>query len=306
MRPDRQAPVWLFGGLAVGVAVFIAATRLGEAGWRAWLGAAFLIGAIPTGALALTMMLRLIPGAWREGLAGPLAPMPTLIPIAFLASLPILIAPSALYPWVHQAEPGFRGVWLTPAFFAARGVVWFAILTALALALAGRQPCKAVACAGLILIVILELAIADDWLMSLDEGFASSGYGLYILSIEVGLALALAIAQAAVDGRGRVRDVLGGVMVTVAALWAYLGFMQFIIVWSGDLPGGAAWYLHRGGAWSVLAWAAIALKTAGAAPLAAGAVRKNPKTLRACALAYALGAAPELAWLVGPMSVAAL
>ncbi|HET9159495.1 MAG TPA: hypothetical protein VFN88_02695, partial [Caulobacteraceae bacterium] len=67
-----------------------------------------------------------------------------------------------------------------------------------------------------------------------------------------------------------------------------------------------AWYLHRGGAWSALAWAAIALKTAGAAPLAAGAIRKNPKTLRACALAYALGAAPELAWLVGPMSVAAL
>jgi hypothetical protein len=156
----------------------------------------------------------------------------------------------------------------------------------------------------LIAIVVLDLGVADDWLMSLDNGFASSGFGLYVLAIEVGLALALAVAWTATasDIRPRVRDVIGGVMVTTAALWAYLGFMQFFIVWSDDLPGGAAWYLRRGGAWSLLAWAAIALKVLGSAPLVARPVRENRTALRACALLYAAGAVPEIAWLVLPAS----
>ena len=32
--------------------------------------------------------------------------------------------------------------------------------------------------------------------------------------------------------------------------WAYVAYSQFLVVWSGNLPGQAAWYLHRNaGGW---------------------------------------------------------
>ena len=35
--------------------------------------------------------------------------------------------------------------------------------------------------------------------------------------------------------------------------WAYVAYSQFLIVWSGNLPAQAAWYLHRNaGGWHYL------------------------------------------------------
>ena len=39
---------------------------------------------------------------------------------------------------------------------------------------------------------------------------------------------------------------------TLLILWAYLDFMQLLIVWQSDLPNEAAWYLARSsGTWAV-------------------------------------------------------
>jgi hypothetical protein len=304
MNGERGGAAAAVGGLVAAVLVFAAVAAMGGPAWRAWLGAAALLAALPTGSLTLVMMLRLIPGAWREGLSEPLAGVSVLLPPAALAMAPILAAPGLVYGWAADPGPGpFRGAWMTPGFFALRGVLWFGLLLVLAVRL-GRDP-KAVRTAtiGLIAVVVAGLPIADDWLLSLDRGFDSSGFGLYVLAVQVLLALALAVAAAADAERPRVRDVMGGVLFTAAALWAYVGFMQFFITWSGDLPGGVDWHLRRGGAWATLAWAAIALKTAGFAPLIFGHVRRTPKYLRVCALLLAAGAVPEMAWLVLPAPV---
>ncbi|MEZ5859117.1 MAG: hypothetical protein R3D28_09040 [Geminicoccaceae bacterium] len=42
-------------------------------------------------------------------------------------------------------------------------------------------------------------------------------------------------------------------MQSAILLWAYLVFMEYLVVWSGDLPQNAAWFLQRAsGGWAAL------------------------------------------------------
>ena len=308
MDAERLGPRLATGGALAALAIFIVCAIVSGAAWRAWLGAAVLCASLPTGALVLAIMMRLIPGAWREGLAEPVSIAPVLLPLAALAMLPVLLAPAALYGWVRDpGEGAFRAAWLSPAAFALRGIAWFALLVVLALKLRpGRTARAAVAAIGLLLVVPLDLPITTDWLMSLDRGFASSGYGLYLLSIQVGFALPLAIALSArADTPPRTLDVLGGALFTVLVHWAYGGFMQYFITWSNDLSPSASWYLRRGYPWQWLAWAAMALKGGAGLLLISNHVRRDPRWLKALCLLIALGAVPEMAWLVLPASGAA-
>ena len=92
--------------------------------------------------------------------------------------------------------------------------------------------------------------------MSLDPHFASSVYGLIAIA-EMGL-LALSVSVfAAVLGPppddGTLRS-LGKLLLGLLMLWAYLDFMQLLIVWQSDLPNEAPWYIVRStGAWGIVA-----------------------------------------------------
>lgn len=303
MGAERLGSRLAIGGALVGIAVFAVCAVVSGAAWRAWLGAAVLCAGAPTGALVIAMMVRLIPGAWREGLAEPLSIAPVLLPLAAVAMIPVLLAPGHLYGWTRDPGPGaFRDAYLSPLAFAGRGLAWFVVLIVLALWLA-RARAGMAAVIGLLIVAPGSLPIATDWLMSLDPGFASSGFGLYVLAVEVALALALAIAFAArPDTSERTLDVLGGVLFTVLTLWAYLGFMQYFITWSNDLAAPARWYLRRGHPWQWLAWAAVTLKGGGGLLLMSNHIRRDSRWLRRLCLAIAAGAAPEMAWLVLPAS----
>ena len=80
---------------AVGVVACAIALLLtfanGKAALAGWLtGFAFWSG-LPIGALGLLMMMRLIPGQWREELSHPAECMLILLPLAAIAVVPILI-----------------------------------------------------------------------------------------------------------------------------------------------------------------------------------------------------------------------
>jgi len=299
---ERAGAGLALGGIVAAAALLAFVALVGGGVWRAWLAAAVLCASIPTGALTLSMMTRLIPGSWREGLAAPLAIAPGLLPLAILAMAPVLLAPGQIYTWAHHPQEGaFRAFYLAPPFFALRGMAWFAGLIVLALRLRPGREATVTSAIGLLVLVPASLAITTDWLMSLDRHFASSGYGLYVLSLQICLALALAVAAAVASGPAeRVRDVLGGVLFCALALWAYLGFMQYFIIWSDDLPSTVAWYLRRGGAWSTLAWGAIVLKGVPLALLTVGHVRRAPRVLVTIALSVAVGSALEMGWLTLP------
>src|SRR5205823_9591088 len=63
-------------------------------------------------------------------------------------------------------------------------------------------------------------------------------------------AMALAIADASLRTRKaessrQVFHDLGNLLLMYVLTWAYLAFMQFLIIWVGNLPREIAWYLPR-------------------------------------------------------------
>jgi len=159
--------------------------------------------------------------------------------------------------------------YLNPPFFMLRTLLYLALWTALAFLLtraraplATRPRQRALAGIGAILFALTTSFAAVDWAMSLDPRFNSSTFGLVVIGghLNAGLAFAtlITLALARVEQRRSVLAEapavgLGGLLQGAILLWAYLVFMEYLVVWSGDLPHNAAWYLERGeGGWLVL------------------------------------------------------
>jgi hypothetical protein len=130
--------------------------------------------------------------------------------------------------------------------------------------------------------------------------FHSSVFGLFILAHFLIGALAFAIIAAP---RPHQRPgALGAVLLSICLLWMYLEAMQFIIVWSGDLPQETTWYLHRvAGAWPIVLTAIFLLS--GALPFAlllSARGRQSPTAIIVAAGSMLTGRVIEAAWLVLP------
>jgi hypothetical protein len=140
-----------------------------------------------------------------------------------------------------------------------------------------------------------------DWILSLDPHYSSSAFPAELAVQQIAAALAFA-AIAAPMGEPRVRGDVGALLLTAVLGAFYIGFMSFLIVWYGNLPPKAAWYLqrmHQGWAWLMLA----ALIFGFVLPLAALMIerlRRDRMALRAIGLSVLLGVLCHDAWLIGP------
>jgi hypothetical protein len=172
---------------------------------------------------------------------------------------------AALYPWA-RADAALHldnRFYLNLPFFAGRVIVylivWFGLAELILRAL--RQPAPEAALArlappGLILLAITVTYASIDMTMSLDPRFVSSVYGLIQIS-EMGLlALSVSVFAAAVGlppDEGTMHS-LGRLLLGLVVLWAYLDFMQVLIVWQSDLAAEAPWYIARStGGWGIVA-----------------------------------------------------
>jgi hypothetical protein len=172
---------------------------------------------------------------------------------------------AALYPWA-RADAALHldnRFYLNLPFFAGRVIVYLIVWFGLAqLILRGlRQPAPEAALArlappGLILLAITVTYASIDMTMSLDPRFVSSVYGLIQIS-EMGLlALSISVFAAAVGSPPSegTRQSLGRLLLGLLVLWAYLDFMQVLIVWQSDLAAEAPWYIARStGGWGIVA-----------------------------------------------------
>ncbi|MFY0727423.1 hypothetical protein [Pseudomonas sp. NFX15] len=222
--------------------------------WQpAWVGAGALAAAINgsnivLGCLFLALLTPLVSGRWQVLLApgsrlGRSA-VAWLVPML----LPTLLAMAWVYPWFAVEGSGFRGVWLSPWFFVLRSVLYAGV--ALVLHRWAPRHCGP----GLILYALVASLAAVDWLMSLQPGFASSIFGLLLIARQLleGLAFAglcvlcwnlvpLPVAQC---------HTLRGLLVSALALWVYVHFMQYLIIWSVNLEHETYWYrMREAGAW---------------------------------------------------------
>jgi len=266
-----------------------------------WLVAAAWIGSIPIGALGLLMMMRMIPGPWRDELALPTQRLTLLMPLAALAMVPVLVGVGRLYPWVDLSLHGYRAAYLSVWTFELRTVVFFAAAIAVVVLLP-RSTGQALAAGGIIALTLYDTTMVVDWLMTLDPGFHSSGFALYAMSIQYAIAVgALIVLRLAVGPAGENTSVLGALLITVLLTWTYLAFMQYLIIWSGNLPQGVAWFAKRGsGGWSVVEYVITISALGPLFLLFFPPVRAGRFWLIALSLVVMLGKVLELAWLVLP------
>jgi hypothetical protein len=255
IRRRVEIIAWIVGAAGLAGSIAGALTDL-EAFAYAWLAAVIFVIGWPLGSIALIHIHALTGGRWGWAIRPQLAfgtaalaiVLPAIVPIAWLAGL--------LYPWMHpDAAKALLNTWyLNPAFFYARGigyaVVWLAIgiVTLTALRQADPQPVLyRIAAPCLILLELSVTFAAIDSTLSLEPEFKSSVYGMLISTEGVLLALSLAVlaALAAVPLEPAPREDLGKLILALTIFWGYLDFMQVLVVWNSDLPGEAAWYVHR-------------------------------------------------------------
>jgi hypothetical protein len=303
-RPTAPLLFVAAGTAGVAVALALDARSL----LAAYLASVVAISAIPIGSLAVLMISYLVRRAWTEDLHAPLISAASTMPVAALLFLPILVGVNLLYPWAHEpgAIGGFKGVYLAPWFFVARTVIYFALWTSLAVWAArvwGTLGMTAMAAAGLIIYALTGSLAAIDWIASLTPDFHSSIYGLLFLSYHMLTGVAFGIGAILISGpRPRRLDGYGGLLLASILLWAYLHAMQYIVVWSADIPAETIWYMRRAqGGWAVvLGLLAVLQLVLPFFAMLSGRVRARPRPLLAIAAATLALRVPEAWWLVLP------
>lgn len=306
MTRTTQA-AWIIGG--VGLLIAMLGWWLEPAAFaHAWLAALTAWLGWPLGSLALLLTHALTGGRWGDAIRPYLLAGLRTLPLLLPALLPLLFVLPHLYPWLHAdaARELPNTFYLNLPFGIGRGiayvVVWF-VIGALALRAAHRDALTAsLAAVGLILLGLTVTFAAIDTTMSLDPHFVSSDFGM-IAAAEGGLlALAVSVLAASFDTPREVLDDLGRLLLGLLILWAYLDFMQLLIVWQSDLPHEAAWYIERSeSGWGVVA--AVLAVGHFALPffaLLSPAPRRSPRGIACIAALLIVMAIVRTWWLVLP------
>lgn len=233
---------------------------------HAWLAALTCWVGWPLGSIALILIHALTGGRWGRAIRPQLVIGATTLPLLLPALVPLIFVLPALYPWM-QADVAAHldnRFYLNPQFFAGRGIAYLVVWLGLAALVLGtlrhedpESILYRIAPPGLILLALTVTFAAIDYTLSMEPQFKSSVYGLLVGSEAVLLALSFAVAAAALvqpPDRSKTMEDLGKLMLGLLVFWAYLDFMQLLIIWQSDLPHEADWYVRRTtGTWAVVA-----------------------------------------------------
>lgn len=301
----RVAALILGGGAAV--LLLPSLVWGGASAWAGYLAGLLAWAAIPLGALPLVAVSRLVTGQWAETLAPALTWALRTLPVAAVLFLPLLLVLPELYPWARPEmvpEGPWRALYLSEPAFIGRTVVYWLLWLALAwwvgppAAPAHRRARGVLALAAYAVTVSLA---GVDWVLSLDPEFNSSIFGLLFIAANVVAAMAFAMVVLfgpAARPAGQVGSLLLGSVLT----WGYLEYMQYLVIWSGNIPHLASWYVRRLQDTAALgAWSMLLLQ--GVLPIAAlsfARVRRQPRPLAAVGAVLLLAHAIRSAWLVLP------
>jgi len=247
---------WAFISAGLGVLGLLACLLLASReAVAASLASLLGLAGIPLGGLCLGLSVALVSGNARDQLWPWTLFSSRALPALALIALPVLAGAGVLYQWVGPDEGGFRGFWLAWPSFAVRGVLypaaWWALSTWV-LPLSIKRP--AAAGLGLIALVMTTSLAAVDWAMSLDPHFKSSLFGMVWFGRLMLSGIAFCCLLALARGSNR-PGVLRGMLAAAVLAWLYLHFMQYLVIWYGNLPEKIRWYQHRAeGGWLWLTW----------------------------------------------------
>jgi hypothetical protein len=240
----------LIVGLAAGVAfVLLAAAEGGRAFWyQAWLVAVpFWLGTA-LGGLMLLLTQQIAMGGWGPDAAAPVAALTGTLPLPLLAFVPLGFALSALLPGLSPGPDvaglaAERAPWISmPGLLARTGVIFVLWLVLASAGIWGRLP-RPAAVLGLLLGSVSLVLFYVDWVLGLTPGWSAA---IFPFAIAVALGLSgptVLVLRGSAGTHGLGPWLCGG-----ALFLLYLLFVQYLVIWSGNLPDQVTWYLARQGA----------------------------------------------------------
>ncbi|PYQ15678.1 MAG: hypothetical protein DMF80_08255 [Acidobacteria bacterium] len=279
---DRlQRTALVAGGAGVGLSLLGAVFDLGQF-LRSWLFAELFWTGVAVGCLSLLMINHMTGGVWGLVIRRLLEAGGRTVPLLAILFLPIALGLPRIYEWarpeVVAADPvlQMKRPYLNVPFFLLRAVFFFAAWSALAHFLSRwsgeldrtgslrvARRLRGLSGGGLLILGLTITFSAVDWAMSLDPHWFSTIYGIVFMVGQALSAMALVIVLLArLRGeepfaeavRPQVVHDLGKLMLAFVMLWAYVNFSQFLIIWSGNLPEEAPWYILRlHGGWQGIA-----------------------------------------------------
>jgi len=283
---QRALGAAVVGILACGIGYFIYRDKFADQFFQSYLVAFMFVLGLSLGSLGLLMLQHLTSGHWGVMTRRPFEAATRVLPVVAVLFLPIAIfGMKHLYgEWLNAPPKGAEGAlsdmqqgYLTTKGFLIRALVYFAIWLALVFVFnkwskdqdvhredrALRRRLKMLAGPGIILYVFVMTFAAIDWVMSLSPHWASTIYGFLFVIGQVISSMSLAIAvlvllskTAPMEGLVQSRHLhdLGKLLLAFVMLWAYFGFSQLLIIWSGNLPEEISFYRSRlYGGWGVVA-----------------------------------------------------
>jgi hypothetical protein len=282
---QRALVAGIIGVVSCGICFFLYRDQYADQFFHSYLIAFMFVLGLSLGSLGLLMLQHLTGGHWGIMTRRPLESATRVLPVVAVFFLPIAIfGMKHLYQeWLNAPPTGegslsdLQKSYLTSNGFLIRAVIYFAIWLLLVFVFnrwskeqdvnredrALRRRMKMLAGPGIILYVFVMTFAAIDWVMSLSPHWASTIYGFLFVIGQMISSMSLMIAvlvllsrTAPMEGIIQSRHLhdLGKLLLSFVMLWAYFGFSQLLIIWSGNLPEEISFYRTRlYGAWGVVA-----------------------------------------------------
>ena len=276
---DRNALLRRVGmiSLVVGIAGAVVCALGYGGGSKAFLGSylvAFLFWlGISLGSMVVCMLHGVTGGGWGLAVRRIAEAACATVPLMALAFVPLFLNVRTLYEWADSshvaadADLRTKAHWLNVAGYETRAIVYFSLWIVLSLLINRLSPnedpdsesrrslwMQRLSGAGLIIYGFSMTFAAVDWVMSLEPQWYSSMYGVIYWGGQAlaGMSFCVLVMSLLEDyppwnrvvNTSRRHD-LGNLLLTMVMFWAYVSFMQYLIIWSGNLPEENVWYLNR-------------------------------------------------------------
>lgn len=244
------------------------------------------------------------------------------LPLLALASIPLLVSQDRIFPWAMEGAElkDAKEIYLDQNFFALRTIIYFAIWIPLVFVLTqqdyasdkteGGGPNKSLAVFGVVMYFITGTFAAFDWVLSLDYESFSSIFGWLMMSQQMFMAFTFFMIVLAFLWRQeplskvtqpRIMSDLSALLLVAMLVWGYLNVMQYVIMWSGNIPDKVNLYVIRTeGAWEAMAILLVLMHTIAFFLLVMPNVRRMRTALFVVAILLFVARFFEFLWLALP------
>jgi hypothetical protein len=206
------------------------------------------------GTYSISAMNALLMPKWVQPLKPSLIKLSKAIFPMWLLFFGVIFFRNSIFPWTTEVETGakFHSFYFTPHFFFVRGIIYLIVAGIYSRLIQLNRDVNGAF--TLVLILFLGSLASFDWVMSVAPHFHSTIFGL--LMIVNG---SLIVHAYSLTRLGRSQDApidetvmqdLNNIHLAMVALWSYLTVMQYITVWSGNLPEEAIYFKERFHGWS--------------------------------------------------------